>query len=84
MPEEVCAICGKSRAVSCKFCGNNFCLDHQQPDRHSCAGLEKWREEEGKEEASAGSNYGTFMRRMVKKKAEKRRLGEKNKNAWPT
>ena len=72
---EACEVCGKTFAVPCKFCGKKFCSEHNQPDKHSCTGLEKSEEEKG-------SNYATFMRRMVKKSAEKRRKQEGKKNIF--
>jgi predicted nucleic acid binding AN1-type Zn finger protein len=77
MPDDACAVCGKIFAASCKFCGKKFCSDHKQPDKHSCTGLEKSKEEKD-------SNYVTFMKDMVAKSAAKRREGEGNKNAFPT
>lgn len=75
MPDDTCAVCGKTFAVSCKFCGKNFCSEHRQPGKHSCTGLEKSKEEKD-------SNYVTFMKKMVKKSAEKRRQREGNKNRF--
>jgi len=75
MPDDTCAVCGRTFAVSCKFCGKNFCSEHRQPSKHSCAGLEKSKEEKD-------SNYVTFMKKMVKKSAEKRRQIERNRNRF--
>jgi len=74
---EACAICGKTFAVRCKYCGKKFCSEHKRPDKHSCAGLEKWREEE------KGSSYATFMRKMVADSATKRRKDEGSQNTFP-
>ena len=78
MSDDTCMICGKTFEVSCKYCGKKFCSEHRQPDKHSCTGLEKWKDEE------KDSNYVTFMRKMITKRSVERRKGEGNKNTFPT
>ena len=41
-----CSYCDKefnSLPFKCKFCGEEFCIEHQLPENHECEGLDKWK-----------------------------------------
>lgn len=38
-----CAICGEADSLSftCGYCGDEFCVEHQLPEKHDCPALQK-------------------------------------------
>lgn len=46
-----CFYCGDQEIMpfTCKFCGERFCREHRLPENHGCIGLQKFKEERGKE-----------------------------------
>ncbi len=46
-----CHYCGDQEVMpfTCKFCGERFCREHRLPESHECIGLQKFKEERGRE-----------------------------------